>query len=132
MSEAPVNSQPINQLAAQWLRQAKDPPEPERLYLAQLAQWGLDQGLVVGKPLATNQPNQDDLMYRVGALLAAGPQAANRAFRWILSNPNLEYQEQKDYLEQALTTAGNPLAAASLVLETVCEVMAVVHSQSQE
>jgi hypothetical protein len=122
----PVNRLPLNQLALNWLRSAKEPPDPSCLYLSQLARWGLEQGLGATKPLSPSQPSPETLESQVGALLGAGQEKAGRAFQWLLSNPNLSRQEQESDLEEALSNAGNPLAAARLLLETVYARMAAV------
>jgi len=124
MTEAPSNKSPINQAALKWLKEAGDPDlQPWISYLAQLAHWGLEQGLEVGKPLAPNQPSQDQVEHQVMLLLAGGPQEAAYATRWFLANPNLSLEEQATYLLRSLQQAGSPREAAQLVVEAAYDKM---------
>jgi hypothetical protein len=122
--EAPSNHWPVNQAALKWLREAKASPDPVISYLAQLAAWGFEKGIVeVSSPISPSRPEPHNVEFAVDALLGWGPEKAEFASRWLLSNPNLEFEEQADNLEQQLQDANDPAEAAQAVVETAYDRM---------
>lgn len=121
--EAPSNKWIVSQLALQWLRKAKEQPDLDRSYLAQLAFWGLENGLKVVDPRSPSQPTHASLEETIHILLANGPKVAAAASQWLLSNPNLSEQDQRNNLLQSLRKATSPEEAAQSVLEMAYEVM---------
>jgi hypothetical protein len=122
--EAPSNNLPVNQAALNWLRQAKASPQEGVSYLAQLASWGLEKGLVdVPAPVSASQPHRADLASAVDALLGFGRAEVAFATHWFLSNPNLAEDEQAESLEQQLDRATSPQEAAQVVVETAYDLM---------
>ncbi len=73
----PENRQLLNQQAKRLLAQTGDPPTPDKLYLLQLAQWGL----LEADDLEVDPRLRDDLEDALARLLA-GPQA--RAWKWLV------------------------------------------------
>jgi len=122
--EVPVNRLPLNRLALRHLQAAGEPVNPASLYLAQLAQWGLETGVEV-RQLAPGEPDQQGVEELVGRLvLEVGAEPAHRALRVLLSNPNLDRAEQQADLERSLEQAPNPLLAAAAVVEQVHDLLA--------
>jgi hypothetical protein len=94
------------------------------LYPAQLAQWGLDQGLQVPDRKAWDQPEPQAVEELVGRLgLESGAEPAHRAFRALLGNRNQEMSEQQAVLARQLVAARNPEEAAAAVLEQVYDLL---------
>jgi hypothetical protein len=121
MTQASSNLWPVNQAALKWLNEAKTLPEPDASYLAQLAFWGLERGGVeVPRPTAPSQPSPHDVMLLVETLYGMD---ADKASRFILSNPNLAVDEQTRCLEKQLNAAESPQDAAQIVIETVYDLM---------
>src|SRR5262249_11449868 len=88
--EVPSNRWPVNQAALKWLKEGKAAPDGDRSYLAQLAWWGLGNGIVrISRPIAPSQPSHDDVELAIGSLLGSGAEKAEFASRWFLSSPNL-------------------------------------------
>jgi hypothetical protein len=109
----------VNQAALRWLKEAKAAPNEDRSYLAQLAWWGLENGIVrISCPIAPTQPTHDEVETAIGSLLGSGPGEAEFASRWFLSNPNLDEEEQAGNLELMLSEAENAEEAAHLAVET--------------
>jgi hypothetical protein len=133
MNEAPTNNWPINQAALKWLREAKASPDPEVSYIAQLAAWGLEKGIVeIPSPVSPSQPERHNLESAVDALLGAGPQQAAFASQWFLSNPNLEPDEQADSLANHLDQATTPAEAATIAVETAYDLMVAGSATSRD
>ena len=117
MTEAAANKSLVNQAALKWL----DAPDPEQSYLAQLAMWGLEKGgAQVPRPMSPSQPERYEVESQIEALLAATP---SQASRWLLSNPNLEREEQATNLAQQLQDATSPEEAAQIVVQTAYDRM---------
>lgn len=127
--EAPANRLPINQAALDWLREAKVNPDPQVCYLAQLANWGLETDQVyLSPPISPQQPQPESVREFVARLvLAQGPVKVERATNLLLSNPNLNREEQEGNLLEELQEADDPGEAARLVVRAVHELMTVVH-----
>lgn len=123
-AEVPVNRLPINRLALRFLEAAKEGVNPSSLYLAQLAQWGLDQGLQVPDRKTWDQPEPQAVEELVGRLvLADGAEPAHHALRALFGNRNLEQAEQLASLRNRLERAGSPEVAAAEVLEVVYDLL---------
>jgi hypothetical protein len=121
MSEAPSNRWPVNQAALKWLREAKVFPEEDASYMAQLAWWGLEKGgLEVWDPIAPSQPSPDNVELLVQTIYGMD---ADKASRFILSNPNLSFKEQRDNLARLLEEATSPQDAAWAVIEALYDLM---------
>jgi hypothetical protein len=106
MSEAPSNRWPVNQAALKWLREAKEPVDEDGSYLAQLAFWGLEKGDArVPDPQSPSQPSAHGVDLLVETLNGMD---ADKASRFILSNPNLSFEEQAGNLELLLQEAKSP------------------------
>ena len=122
--EAPSNQWPVNQAALKWLKEAKASPDPAVSYIAQLASWGLEKGIVeIPPPVSPSQPERHNLESAVDALLGAGPQKAELASQWFLSNPNLDADEQAENLAGELERATTPVEAAQIAVETAYDLM---------
>lgn len=122
--EVPINRWPLNQRALHWLRQAKEPGNPQMPYVVQLAQWGLEAEQVqMPDPLAPSQPLPEGVAQLVGYLQVTGAKPAHQAMQYLLSNPNLDREEQQNNLETALQQATTPQAAAAAVLEIIYDLM---------
>ena len=133
MSEAPTNQWPINQAALKWLQEAKASPDPQVSYIAQLAAWGLEKGIVeIPRPVSASQPERHNLESAVDALLAAGPEKAAFASQWFLSNPNLEQDEQADSLVSELQRVTTPAEAATVAVETAYDLMVAESATSPD
>lgn len=70
-----LNKQPVNQLAKRLLRQAKQKPDPDLLYLYQLPKWALENGEVKNQEAGSPHANED-LLGAVERLLLLNPQKA--------------------------------------------------------
>ena len=133
MSEAPTNQWPINQAALKWLQEAKASPDPQVSYIAQLAAWGLEKGIVeIPRPVSASQPERHNLESAVDALLAAGPEKAAFASQWFLSNPNLEQDEQAESLVSELQRVTTPAEAATVAVETAYDLMVAESATSPD
>jgi hypothetical protein len=131
MNEAPSNNWPINQAALAWLREAKASPQEGVSYVAQLAAWGLEKGVVeVPRPISPSQPERHNLESAVDALLRRGPKEADFASRWFLSNPNLSEEDQAVNLVWQLEQAKSPQEAAQAVVETAYDLMVAASGTS--
>jgi hypothetical protein len=121
MNEVPSNNWPINRAALKWLREAKESPQQDASYVAQLAMWGLEKGIVdVSRPLSPSQPERHELELVVGTVFGWEPEEASE---WFLSNPNLEREEQEDNLAWLLEQAKSPQEAAQIAVETAYDLM---------
>ncbi len=60
-----LNLQPVNQLALNHLRRAKQQPDPERMAILQLVEWGLDNGQVKVRSKVVNQRDLVDLVEKL-------------------------------------------------------------------
>jgi hypothetical protein len=124
MREAPSNQWPVNQAALKWLREAKASPDEAVSYVAQLAAWGLEKGLVeISRPMSPSQPEHHDVESAVNSLLGAGWEKAAGASQWFLSNPNMSEEEQADNLVWQLEQAKNPQEAAQVAVEAAYDLM---------
>ena len=133
MNEAPSNLWPVNQAALMWLKEAKEPQDQQVSYLAQLAMWGLDKGLVeVPPPMSASQPERHNLENAVGTLLTSGSRGAEFATRWFLSNPNLDQDQQDANLTSLLDQASTPQEAAQIVVETAYDLMVAESATSPD
>lgn len=131
--EAPSNRWPVNQLAANWLQKARDPADPERSALIQLAWWGLEKGgIVLQEAQSPSQPSPDQVEIALGERLVSGPVPAFQATRWLLTNPNLSQPEQTADLESKLEQAQSPQEAARAVLEAAYDRMAAASATFRE
>ena len=70
-----LNKQPVNQLAKRFLRQARQKPDPDLLYLYQLPKWALENGEVKNQEAGSPHAN-GDLLGAVERLLLLNPQKA--------------------------------------------------------
>jgi hypothetical protein len=131
MNEALSNSGPINQAALKWLREAKASSYENVSYLVQLAQWGLKKGgLAIRRPAAPSQPEHHEVENVLEALAGRDPAAATE---WLLSNPNVDDQEEQEanFLWQ-LQEAKSPQEAAQAVVETVYDLLVAESATFQE
>ena len=78
MTEAPSNKWPIKQAALRRLKVAKEPPEGDASYAAQLAWWGLETGGVETHPQAPNWPNRSEVEMFVQRLFGEDAETASR------------------------------------------------------
>jgi transcriptional regulator with XRE-family HTH domain len=129
---APSNKLPVNQLAAKWLQVAKEPADPDRSFLAQLAWWGLEHGVQLPEPNHYTHPERHNLEHVIGLLLRSGPKEAAKATEWFLNNPNQPPQENIQYLVGLLKQASSPQEAAQLVLEVMFDRIVAVNATSRE
>jgi hypothetical protein len=122
-SETPANQREPSQLALQWLREARASPDPNYLYLAQLAFWGTESGLRFRR----HGQDSDELVRQVEMLLALKP-SHQQIYDWLTTNPDGPegQSEQEDTLSVALEKAKDPLEASAAVLETVSDRMAAM------
>ena len=123
-AQVPVNSWQVNQQAKRWLLKIKESPDPQVLYLAQLAQWGLEnQKVELPEPLSPSQPMRPALEQVALGLLEPGAKAATKAMRLLLSNPNLHPEDAAQNLLSALQQASSSEEAAAVVIETIYDLM---------
>lgn len=103
-----LNSQALNQHAKKLLQSAKQKPDPSRLHLFQLAEWGLDQpSPQVESPLR--------LKNLVGVLYARQPEKQQEFL--LAADPALP--KEKDGLVNDLSKLQDPQEAANLVLQVL-------------
>jgi hypothetical protein len=122
--EVPINRWQVNQQALVWLKKAKVPANPLQPYVIQLAVWGLEEAdLTTSDPIAPSEPTPEGVSQLTYGLLKSGAEPAHRAMQLLLSNPNLDQQEQQENLEYELAQAGSPERAAEVVLETIHDLM---------
>jgi hypothetical protein len=107
----PLNSNPLNQAALEWLKTVKADVDPHYLHLLDLANWGLQVKVTGDWP-----DGKDYILEQQVDLMWAWPPAD--ALRWLLSHPNEEDPEGL-YLLQALDWASSPRAAASILLSHI-------------
>ena len=123
--EVPVNQWPINQAALEWLHKAKEPGDPERPYVLQLATWALEEDKIdLPRPIAPSQPEPEavrEVVYGLGA--ARGREEAYQAMRRLFSNPNLTHREEQDNLANSLSKAKSPVEAAQAVIQVILDLM---------
>jgi hypothetical protein len=109
--EVQQNLRRLNQAALQLLRKAGLSPSPyEGLYVLQLAQWGLEQGL--------QAPGQSsNLELAIGQLRGQPP---DLVMEWLVNNPEGgKPEEQQANLNQFLRNAESPESAALYLLEEI-------------
>lgn len=124
MTEVPSNQWAVNRAALPWLKKADADPDPTMSYLVQMAWWGLEKGGVrVQQPRAPSQPEPHALESAVSLFLTSGAREAASASRWLLSNPNLSFEEQAANLEMLLREAASPQEAAQVVVEAIYDLM---------
>jgi hypothetical protein len=108
-----VQENQLNKAAWKWLKEAREHPQPQHLYLLSLASWGLDNGAEGDWP----EQERPALQEQVNLLFAW---KQKNALAWLLSNPNgPEPREQEQELMQALHQASDPKSAAALVLNQI-------------
>ena len=112
--EIPENRQPLNRAALKHLVAAGQRPEPQELYLLQLATWGLEKGLQIPGPWNRYRHDLQDSLYRL-----MGPKIDPRkVMNFLFSNPNLPSpQEARDNLLALLTETKDPQEAALQMME---------------
>lgn len=108
-----LNSDPLNVLSHQWLKEAKEPAD-SGLHLLTLAQWGLVHHVPVDCP----RRDLPALELQVGHLCGWPPADA---LQWLLSNPNSANSpsEERREIVLRLRRADNPEKAASEVLNAI-------------
>jgi hypothetical protein len=107
------NEDQLNKAAWARLKEARDSPDPQYLYLLSLASWGLENGSAGDWP----EKERHALQMQVDGLFGWKP--AN-VLAWLLSNPNgPEKQEQAASLLSALREAASPKNAAAAVLNAI-------------
>jgi hypothetical protein len=105
-------------------RVVKASPEEGISYVAQLAWWGLEEGLVeIPRPISPSQPDPHNLENAIGVLLGWGSEKAEFASRWFLSNPNLSEEEQAANLAWQLEHATSPQEAAEVAVQAAYDLM---------
>jgi len=123
--EVPVNQWPINQAALAWLTKAKEPADPERPYVLQLAAWALEADKIdLPRPIAPSQPEPEavkQVAYGLGQ--ARGRTEAYEAMRRLFGNPNLTHKEEQDNLLASLELAKSPQEAAQAVIQVIYDLM---------
>lgn len=103
-----LNSQPLNQHAKKLLLQAKQQPDPSRLHLFQLAEWGLDQP-------SPQVENPERLRNLVGVLYARSPESQQEFL--LSADPSLP--QEHDRLTKDLPKLNNPVEASNLLLQVL-------------
>ena len=103
-----LNRQPISQHARSLLLKAKQLPDPSRLFLFQLAEWGLDQP----DPQAESPERLRQLL---GVLSARSPE---QQLEFLLASAPALPKEQ-DRLINDLPKLEQPLEASALVLQVL-------------
>ena len=123
--EVPVNKWAVNQLALQWLKEARETPHPDKPYVLQLATWGLETDQIdLPPPIAPSQPTPEavkQVVYGLGAV--HGREEAYQAMRRLFSNPNLSHKEEQDNLLASLKQAKSPLEAAQAAIQVIYDLM---------
>jgi hypothetical protein len=104
----PENQSPINQACKHKLLQAKESPSPDKLYLLQLAMWGLDN-----VDLSSHPNLRYRLEQKLGDLQQNSPEE-------ILSEWYPE-QEQQDHRSQDLAKMSPEEAAFDVIEDLVME-----------
>lgn len=119
--ELPENAQPINRAALRWLRQAKAPADPDRLYALQLLTWGYEMGIEAPSPIAAS--HRQELMDSAHRLL--GPRIdQTKAMAFLLSNPAGDERDvQEATLLELLETAESPEDAAAEMMAWHADLM---------
>lgn len=103
-----LNKLPLNLHAKALLKKAGQAPDPSRLYLFHLAEWGLDQP----EPLVENPGQLRDLL---GNLQARQPRQQQEFL--LAADPALP--KEHDRLEKDLPKMQEPLRAAELLLQVL-------------
>lgn len=81
----PVNQLPLNQLAKRFLSLEHQSPDPDALYVLQLAQWGCQQGKALHR---ANQQVRSDLLQSLDNLGTWTPQQAHEYLTVNPDDPN--------------------------------------------
>lgn len=124
MTVAPSNQSPLNQACLGFLKAAGVQVAEDVSYLAQLAEWSLEEGGAdVPKPPVPHYPDRQEIVDAVQTLQGRGPEAAARATRWFLSNPNLSESEQAILFLNQLRLAKTPEDAAQVVVEMTYDML---------
>jgi hypothetical protein len=111
-----INYDPLNEIAREWLAEAKALSQAPGVYLLDLAWWGLEEA---GLKLSSldRGVQQTYLSLSIGQMFVWDP--ANW-MEWLLSNPNTgESEEQRANLMEELECADGPAEAALRVLEVM-------------
>ncbi len=110
------NSDPLNQLAGQWLKKARVSNQDEAVNLLALAEWGLQKHLPV--PGLDRAAQRQSLPLALGQMLAWQPE---NWMKWLLSNPEAgdDPEEQRQSLLSLLQQEDSPEGAAVRVLEAI-------------
>jgi hypothetical protein len=110
----PLNNKPVNREALRWLKEAKEPPEPHRLHLLVLADWGLENG-AQGEWPSNHGPAVES---QVHSLLGWDPKNVQT---WLFNNPEGpdDPKEQEENLLRDLENAQSSKQAAAAVLSAI-------------
>jgi len=107
------NESQLNRAAWKRLKEARDHPDPEHLFLLSLASWGLDNGAEGDWP----EKERHALQMQVDGLFGWKPE---NVMTWLLTNPNgPSKEEQSGSLLWALREASSPKNAAAVVLNVI-------------
>ncbi len=109
-----ANALPLNVEARKRLREVKAPVYKEGLYVFQLAQWGLSQGL------APEKPSRDVLESGLRNLEASEPEKALRYLFWGAEPPE-DPEDEANPVLTAESLSGSPEYAAENVLMTLAQ-----------
>lgn len=110
----PQNKSRVNRQAWKWLKEAKQPTNPWRLYILTLASWGLEEGVEGDWP----EKERYALREQVSLLFGWKP---DNVLAWLFSNPDGPDapKEQEDNLLADLKAAESPEQAAAFVLNAI-------------
>ena len=104
---AHLNNQPLNRHAKALLVKAKQQPDPSRLHLFQLAEWGVDQPALVENP--------ERLRSLLGNLQARPPEQQQE----FLLAVDAGLPSESDRLVEDLPKLKSPTEAATLLLQVL-------------
>ena len=109
------NDNPLNQVALDWLKEAKADAPSHYLHLLNLAHWGLD----LEKAVQGEWPAEDRAALKEQVDGLFGWQA-NNVLAWLFSNPEGESpREQQENLLRLLQTTNSPQRASAHVLNAI-------------
>jgi hypothetical protein len=80
-------------------------------------------GLEIPRPIAPSRPAPHNVELALGVLLGSGAKEAECASEWLLSNPNLDREDQEGNLMRLLDEAKDPQEAAWAVVEAAYDLM---------
>lgn len=109
----PLNSNPLNRQARQWLKEAKEWADPGFLHVLNLAAYGLEHRALGPWPNHHRTALEEQISH-------LGRWKAEDAMGWMLDNPEgPPPAEQEASLLQSLRQAASPIQASAVVLEQI-------------